>query len=38
MGWAQPSLCEQCPPLFTCYLNSGGVARTKQEKKEGEKG
>jgi len=38
VGWAQPSPCEQCPPLFTCYVNSGGKAGTKQEKKEGEKG
>jgi hypothetical protein len=28
-GWAQPSPCEQCPPLFTCSVNSGGMAGTK---------
>ena len=38
MGWAQPSPCEQCPPLFTCYVNTGGVAGMKQEKREREKG
>jgi len=36
--WAGPRPCEQCPPLFTCYVNSGGVAGTQQEKEEGEKG
>jgi len=30
VGWA-----EQCPPLFICYVNNGGQAGTKLEKKMG---
>ena len=26
--WAEPSPCEQCSSLFTCYMNNGGVAGT----------
>ena len=42
MGWAEPgpttrAPCEQCPPLFTCYVNCGGMAGTKQERKKGRK-
>jgi len=42
MGWAKPgpttrAPCEQCPPLFTCYVNCGGMAGTKQERKKGRK-
>ena len=33
MGWAQPSLCEQCLPLFTCYVNSGGWQRRRSRRK-----
>jgi len=47
MGWPTPAQLRglgsaepvwTVPPLFTCYVNSGGVAGMKQEKKEGEKG
>jgi len=38
VGWAQPSPYEQCPPLFTCYMNNGGQAGTKPENKKGKKG
>ena len=31
-GQAQPSPCEQCPQLFTCYLNSGRDEGSTQEK------
>ena len=37
VGWAEPRPCEQCPPLFACYRNSGGMAGTKKDKKEVEK-
>ena len=38
MGRAETSPCEQCPSLFTCYMNSWGMTGMEQEKKEREKG
>jgi len=35
VGRNQPNPCEQCPPLFTCYVNNGGQAGTKSKKQKG---